>query len=194
MAPKLSSAASAGIGSIRLEGGQSRHRLGSEPWIGATTTPSTTATMVRSRRDLAVGPGSREGPLATQLGRFFKRRWMTASGHEDQFPPCQLNARCVFREETFAEARANGRDAPIPATPASPGYHVDLSGPDFGDADIRSWLIVFGFSAPPDFATGHLLTVPSSSFVAPVLSFRRNWRLGTRRPARFPMPDSRWGP
>ena len=32
--------------------------------------------------------------------------------HEDQFPPCQLNARCVFREETFAEARANGRDAP----------------------------------------------------------------------------------
>ncbi len=33
-------------------------------------------------------------------------------GHEDQFPPCQLNARCVFREETFAEARANGRDVP----------------------------------------------------------------------------------
>jgi len=42
---------------------------------------------------------------------------MTAKGREDQFPPCQLNARCVFKEKTFAEARSNGRDAPKPDIP-----------------------------------------------------------------------------
>ena len=39
---------------------------------------------------------------------------MAVAGHEDQFPLCRLNAHCVFREETFAEERANGRGAPIP--------------------------------------------------------------------------------
>jgi hypothetical protein len=40
---------------------------------------------------------------------------MTAMGHEDQFPLCRLNARCVIREETFAGTHGNGRDAPIAA-------------------------------------------------------------------------------
>jgi hypothetical protein len=40
---------------------------------------------------------------------------MTARGHEDQFPLCRLNARCVIRKETLAGTYGNGRDAPRPA-------------------------------------------------------------------------------
>jgi hypothetical protein len=36
-------------------------------------------------------------------------------GHEDQFPPLSLSARCRFGQETFAGVRGNGRDAPISA-------------------------------------------------------------------------------
>jgi hypothetical protein len=39
---------------------------------------------------------------------------MTAPGHEDQFLPRGLNARCRFTQGTFAAPRSNGRDAPIP--------------------------------------------------------------------------------
>jgi hypothetical protein len=34
-------------------------------------------------------------------------------GHEDQFPPRRLSARCWFSQGTFAGARGNVRDAPI---------------------------------------------------------------------------------
>jgi hypothetical protein len=37
---------------------------------------------------------------------------MTASGHEDQFLPPKLSARCVIRKQTIAATRGNGRDAP----------------------------------------------------------------------------------
>src|SRR5712691_9904245 len=39
-------------------------------------------------------------------------RRMTQMGHEDQFPLCRLNARCVIRKETSAGTYGNGRDAP----------------------------------------------------------------------------------
>jgi hypothetical protein len=37
---------------------------------------------------------------------------MTASGHEERFPPTRLSAGCGFRKETIAGMRRNGRDAP----------------------------------------------------------------------------------
>jgi hypothetical protein len=43
---------------------------------------------------------------------------MAGKGHEDQFLPPKLNARCRFVEETFAETSANGRDAPRAAAVA----------------------------------------------------------------------------
>jgi hypothetical protein len=39
---------------------------------------------------------------------------MAVEGHEDQFPLCRLNARCVIRKETFAGTYGNGRDTPSP--------------------------------------------------------------------------------
>jgi hypothetical protein len=32
-------------------------------------------------------------------------------GHEEQFPPTTLSARCGFRKETIAGMRRNGEDA-----------------------------------------------------------------------------------
>jgi hypothetical protein len=40
---------------------------------------------------------------------------MTASGHEDQFPPPSLNDRCRLGEPTFAGMGGNELNAPIPA-------------------------------------------------------------------------------
>ncbi len=40
---------------------------------------------------------------------------MGALGHEDPFPPPELSASYVIRQETFAGTHGNGRDAPIPA-------------------------------------------------------------------------------
>jgi hypothetical protein len=37
---------------------------------------------------------------------------MTASGHEERFPPFRLIARYPFGQETFAAVRGNGRDVP----------------------------------------------------------------------------------
>jgi hypothetical protein len=37
---------------------------------------------------------------------------MTAMGHEERFPPTRLSAGYVFRKETIAGVRHNGRDAP----------------------------------------------------------------------------------
>jgi hypothetical protein len=39
---------------------------------------------------------------------------MTEMGHEDPFPPPELSAGYVIRQETFAGTHGNGRDAPIP--------------------------------------------------------------------------------
>ena len=41
---------------------------------------------------------------------------MTATGHEERFPPTRLNAGCGFRKETIVGMRRNGRDAPITVT------------------------------------------------------------------------------
>jgi hypothetical protein len=38
---------------------------------------------------------------------------MSASGHEERFPPTRLSAGCGFRKETIAGMHRNGRDAPI---------------------------------------------------------------------------------
>ncbi len=35
-------------------------------------------------------------------------------GHEDQFPPTSLSARCGFGQGTFGWTHGNGRGAPIP--------------------------------------------------------------------------------
>ena len=43
---------------------------------------------------------------------------MSASGHEERFPPTTLGAGCGFREETLAGTRRNGRDSPLPDLPA----------------------------------------------------------------------------
>ena len=40
---------------------------------------------------------------------------MTATGHQDAFPPPRLSVGCRFSQATFAGTRGNGRDAPIPA-------------------------------------------------------------------------------
>ena len=37
---------------------------------------------------------------------------MAGLGHEDQFPPTSLSARCGFGQGTFAWTHGNGRDAP----------------------------------------------------------------------------------
>jgi hypothetical protein len=42
---------------------------------------------------------------------------MAGSGHEDPFPPPELSACYVIRQETFAGTHGNGRDAPIPDLP-----------------------------------------------------------------------------
>ena len=44
---------------------------------------------------------------------------MTASGHEERFPPTRLSAGYGFRKETIAGVRRNGRNAPIAAIPRS---------------------------------------------------------------------------
>jgi hypothetical protein len=44
---------------------------------------------------------------------------MTASGHEERFPPPRLSAGCGVRKETIAGTRRNGRDAPNPVIPTS---------------------------------------------------------------------------
>jgi hypothetical protein len=62
------------------------------------------------RREIGAEP---EGPLTTRLGRFRVPAWGSAMGHEDLFPPHQLNAGCVFRKETIAGRAANGGEAPI---------------------------------------------------------------------------------
>src|SRR5205823_2631488 len=41
----------------------------------------------------------------------FVSQQTAALGHEDQFPPCRLNARCVISEETLTGTHGNGRDA-----------------------------------------------------------------------------------
>jgi len=38
---------------------------------------------------------------------------MGALGHEDPFPPPELSASYVIRQETFAGTHGNGRDAPV---------------------------------------------------------------------------------
>jgi hypothetical protein len=39
---------------------------------------------------------------------------MAEMGHEDQFPPPTLSARCRLGEATFARMGGKGEDAPIP--------------------------------------------------------------------------------
>jgi hypothetical protein len=39
---------------------------------------------------------------------------MTASGHEERFPPARLSAYCGFRKQTITGTRGNDDDAPIP--------------------------------------------------------------------------------
>jgi hypothetical protein len=48
------------------------------------------------------------------------RAFSHSLGHEDPFPPCWLNVRCVIRHGTFAETNGNGRDAPEAAARVSP--------------------------------------------------------------------------
>src|SRR4051794_19041282 len=52
---------------------------------------------------------------AAQTPRSFR---MSVFGHEERFPPTRLSAGSGFRKETIAGMRRNGRDAPIPDSPA----------------------------------------------------------------------------
>jgi hypothetical protein len=66
---------------------------------------------------------NREGCFSTELSRSRPGLRTAGVGHEDQFPLCRLNARCVIRKETFAGARGNDEDAPIVLKNSKIGPH-----------------------------------------------------------------------